>query len=125
MRTNDTAETLRRFDQAFIERNPALLEDVIAPDCIMESMQPAPNGTRYEGYEANLKFWGEMALHPVGHFETEDRVIMGDRATIRWRFHFGDGRSIRGVNLIRVQDGKIAEALAYSKSPAKTAPLPE
>ena len=91
----------------------------------MESMQPAPNGTRYEGYEANLKFWGAMALDRVHYFEVEDTFVMGDRATIRWRFHFGDGGSIRGVSLIRVQDGKIAEALAYAKSPAKTAPLPE
>jgi ketosteroid isomerase-like protein len=125
MKPNDTAETLRRFDRAFQEHNPALLKDLIAPDCIMESIQPAPDGTRYEGYEANLKFWSAMAVDRVSHFEAEDTVIMGDRANIRWRFHFGDGRSIRGVSLIRVRDGKIAEALAYAKSPDHTAPLPK
>jgi hypothetical protein len=125
MQSNDTLEFLRRFNQAFEEHNPALLENLIAPDCVMESMQPAPNGTRYEGYDVNLAFWSAMAVDRVHHFEVEDTFVMGDRANIRWRFHFGDGGSIRGVSLIRVREGKIVEALAYSKAPGQTAPLPE
>lgn len=50
---------------------------------------------------------------------------MGDSAVIRWRFNFGDGGSVRGVNLMRVRDGLIVEALGYAKSPGQTAPLPE
>jgi hypothetical protein len=57
MSTEETAEVLRRFNQAFADNNPSALEDLVAPDCVMESIQPAPNGTRYEGYEVNLKFW--------------------------------------------------------------------
>jgi hypothetical protein len=43
----------------------------------------------------------------------------GDRATNRWRYRFGDGPadSVRGVNLMRVRDGLITEALGYSKTP--------
>ena len=83
----------------------------------MESIQPAPDGTRYEGYDVNLAFWQAMAADRVNHFEVEDTVVMGDRANIRWRFHFGDGGSVRGVSLIRVRDGRIVEALAYAKTP--------
>ena len=61
----------------------------------------------------------------VNHFEVEDTVVMGDRANIRWRFHFGDGGSVRGVSLVRVHDGRIVEALAYAKVPGESAPLPE
>ena len=50
---------------------------------------------------------------------------MGDRAIARWRYHFGDGGSLRGVSLIRVENGRIAEALAYAKVPGQLAPLPE
>jgi hypothetical protein len=33
--------------------------------------------------------------------------------------------SVRGVSLMRVRHGRIVEALAYSKSPGQSAPLPE
>ena len=125
MQPVDTFEIVRRFNQAFQEHNPALLEDLIAPDCVMESIQPAPNGTRYEGYDVNLAFWKAMATDRVNHFEVEDTFVMGDRANVRWRFHFGGGGSIRGVSLMQVRDGRIVEALAYSKSPGQSAPLPE
>ena len=125
MQSNETAEIMRRFNQAFLEHEPKLLEDLIAPDCVMESIQPAPDGTRYEGYDACLKFWQAVASDPVAYFDVEDTVAMGDRAIIRWRFNFGDGGSVRGVNLMAVRDGRIVEALGYSKSPGQTAPLPE
>jgi hypothetical protein len=55
----------------------------------------------------------------------EDTFVMGDRANVRWRFHFGDSGSVRGVSLVRVRDGRIVEALAYAKTPGQSAPLPE
>ena len=125
MQSNDTLAIVRRFNRAFEEHNPALLDNLIAPDCVMESMQPAPNGTRYEGYEVNMAFWTVMAADRVNRFEVEDTFVMGDRANVRWRFHFGDGGSIRGVSLMRVRDGRIIEALAYAKAPGQAAPLPQ
>ena len=125
MQSNDTADIIRRFNQAFQEHKPEFLKDLVGEDCVMESIQPAPNGTRYEGYDVNLAFWEAMAADRVNRFEVEDTIIMGDRANILWRFHFGDGGSIRGVSLIRVRDGRIVEALAYSKVPGQAAPLPE
>lgn len=124
MNAIETAEVVRRFNQAFQEHNPALLDDIVAQDCVMESIQPAPDGTRYEGYDVNLAFWQAMAADRVNRFEVEDTLVMGDRANIRWRFHFGDGGSVRGVSLMHVRDGRIVEALAYSKSPGQSAPLP-
>jgi ketosteroid isomerase-like protein len=125
MQSNETSEIMRRFNEAFLKHEPALLRDLVAEDCVMESIQPAPDGTRYEGYDVCLAFWQALAADAVAYFEVEDTVAMGDRATIRWRFNFGDGGSIRGVNLMRVRDGRIVEALGYSKSPGQAAPLPE
>jgi ketosteroid isomerase-like protein len=125
MQATETFEVVRQFNQAFQEHNPAAFEDLVAPNCVMESIQPAPNGTRYEGYEVNLAFWQAMANDRVNHFEVEDTAVMGDRATILWRYRFGDGGSLRGVSLLKVRDGKIIEALAYAKVPAQSAPLPE
>ncbi len=83
-------------------------------------MQPAPNGERVEGYDANVRFWQAMVADPVGSFEVEDVVVCGDRATNRWRYRFGEGEgnSVRGVTLIKVRGNKIVEAFAYAKTPA-------
>lgn len=116
-----TAEVVGRFIEAFQQKDPSAIPDLVAPGCVMEAIQPAPNGQRVEGYEANVAFWEAMVADPNGTFEVEDIVICGDRATNRWRYRFGEDEasSVRGVTLILVRDGKIAEALAY----AKTAPL--
>ncbi|WP_317208276.1 nuclear transport factor 2 family protein [Rhizobium halophilum] len=72
-----------------------------------------------------MGFWNAVATDAAAYFELEETVTMEDRANIRWRFNFGDGNSVRGVNLMRVRDGKIVEALGYAKSPGQAAPLPE
>jgi ketosteroid isomerase-like protein len=118
--SNATAEVVARFIAAFQGKDPAVVRDLVAPDCVMEAMQPAPDGLRVEGYEANVAFWQAMVADSNGSFEVEDVVISGDRATNRWRYRFGAGdeSSVRGVTLIRVREGKIAEALAYAKTPS-------
>ncbi|MFC0009539.1 nuclear transport factor 2 family protein [Devosia nitrariae] len=116
---------MRRFNQAFLEHQPEILRDLVAPDCVMESIQPAPNGTRYEGYDVCVAFWEALAADRATWFEVEDTFVIGDRANICWRLNFGEGQSVRGVNLVRVRDGRIVEALACSKIPAEAAPLPE
>lgn len=114
-----TARVVQDFIAAFQHKDATQIRELVAPDCVMEAMQPAPDGLRVEGYEANVAFWQAMIADPNGTFEVEDVVISGDRATNRWRYRFGaDGRSVRGVTLIRVRNGKIAEALGYAKTPA-------
>jgi ketosteroid isomerase-like protein len=118
-----TAEVVARFIAAFEQKNPSAIRDLVAPDCVMEAMQPAPNGQRVEGYEPNVAFWQAMIADPTGTFEVEDVVICGNHATNRWRYRFGadEESSVRGVTLIVVRDGKIAEALGYAKTAPRTA----
>jgi hypothetical protein len=47
-------------------------------------------------------------------FEGEEMFACGDRATIRWNCRL-DGGHVRGVDIVRVRDGKIAEILSYVK----------
>lgn len=124
MSAPETPEVVRRFNQAFLDHDPGAFPDLIAQDCVMESMQPAPDGTRYEGYDVNLAFWQALAADRTTQFQTEEMTAAGDRAVIRWRIHFGEGQSMRGVTLLRVRNGRIVEALAYSKVPGEPAPLP-
>jgi ketosteroid isomerase-like protein len=118
MAQRTTAEIIDRFNQAFVDHDPTALDDLVADDCVMEAVQPAPDGARYEGREACLTFWQALTGDRSTQFEAEDIVVSGEHATIRWRYHFGDAPadSVRGVNLMRVRDGQIVEALGYSKT---------
>src|SRR3546814_18505881 len=95
MQTDETSDIMRRYNQAFLEHDPAMLKAVIGPDCVMESIQPAPNGTRYEGHDACMAFWVAIIEDPVAYFDVEDTMGAGERAVIRWRFNFGEGGSVR------------------------------
>jgi hypothetical protein len=44
--TRTTDEVIDRFNRVFRERDATLLEDIIVPDCVMEGVQPALDGTR-------------------------------------------------------------------------------
>src|SRR4051812_18222277 len=114
---NDTSHVVQRFITAFQERDPSLIPDLVSDSCVMEGMQPAPDGLRVEGYLDNVRFWQAMVSDTRGTFELEDLVILGDRAINRWRYRYGDRSSVRGVTLLRVENGKIVEALGYAKTP--------
>ncbi len=49
----NTAEIMERFNAAFLEHDPTLLEDLVAADCVIENTVPAPDGARYEGRAAS------------------------------------------------------------------------
>jgi hypothetical protein len=69
----------------------------------MESVAPAPDGTRYVGRGACLEFWQKLANRRDGAFADEDIVAIDEHAIIRWRYRFGPGlsQSVRGVNVMR------------------------
>ncbi|WP_406346834.1 nuclear transport factor 2 family protein [Streptomyces sp. NBC_00648] len=113
-----TVEVVHRFNRAFIDHDASSLADLIADDCVMEAKEPAPDGTRYEGRAACLEFCRALAEDRTGRFDPEAVVVTGERATVRWRYRFGDGPadSIRGVTLVLVRDGLIVESLGYGKT---------
>ena len=113
-----TLQTVTQFNRAFVQYDASLLDDLIAEDCVMESVEPAPDGTRYVGREACLEFWQRLARNRDGAFVAEDIAAIEDRAIILWRYRFGPAlsKSVRGVNVMRVRDGLIVEALGYVKS---------
>jgi ketosteroid isomerase-like protein len=117
-----TLAVVQRFIEAFQQKDARAVADLVAEDCVMEAMQPAPDGERVEGYAANVRFWEAMVADPIGSFEVEDLIVCREWAINRWRYRFGAGHedSVRGVTLIRVRDGKIAEALGYAKTPPRT-----
>ena len=116
--TPDTADVIRRFNDAFQQHDPGPIAALVAEDCVLENTSPAPDGARFEGHEACVGFWRQIAADTSMTFETEDVLVAGDRATILWRLRFGASQqeSVRGVNLTRVRDGRIVESRGYVKA---------
>jgi ketosteroid isomerase-like protein len=118
MTVRTTREVLDRYNDAFRLHDPGLLNDLIADDCVIEDTGPAPEGARREGGQACLARWSELAGNPALRFTPEAAEIHGDLAVQPWLLQWGDGEQdrVRGVNLIRIREGRIVEARGYVKA---------
>jgi cation diffusion facilitator family transporter len=115
----DTAGAVDRFNQAFNDHDVDAVMAAMTDDCVFENTSP-PNGQRYEGQAEVRAAWEEFfAASPHAHFEGEDVIVAGDRCVVQWVYTWknddGGTDSLRGVDVIRVRDGKVAEKFAYVK----------
>lgn len=118
--TSTTLATIEQFNDAFNRHDVDAVMALMTDDCVFENTSPSPAGERFEGQAAVRAFWDEFfRSSPHAHFEAEDIFASGDRATVRWTYRWGpkssDSGFVRGVDVFRVQDGKVAEKLAYVK----------
>lgn len=88
-------------------------------DCVFESTNPFPDGVRYEGAAAVREYWKKFfAANPDALFETEEMIEMGDRCVVLWVYRkTKDGQPwhLRGIDIFRMQDGKVKDKLSYVK----------
>ena len=76
---------------------------------------------RLEGQAAVCGFFRRFfETTPMAWFDTEDMFAVGDRCVVRWILTFNKeeperGR-VRGVDVFRVGDGRVAEKFSYVKS---------
>jgi uncharacterized protein (TIGR02246 family) len=115
----DTNEaTLQAFLDAFNAHDVDAVMAAMTDDCVFESTAP-PLGERHEGRDAVRAAWEAFfASSPSAHFDAEETIATGDRCVVRWVYTWdadGGGGKVRGVDVIRVRDGKVAEKLAYVK----------
>ena len=89
---------------------------LVTDDIVFESTSPAPDGTRYEGKATVRRAWADLLEStPKARFTVEEQFSDGaGRAIVRWRYDWGEGH-VRGVDIVRVRDGRLAESLAYVK----------
>jgi ketosteroid isomerase-like protein len=109
-------DVVGRFEAALNAHDLDTAMNLVSDDVVFESTSPAPDGARYEGGDALRSVLGDMLVStPKARFSTEEQFCDGtDRAVVRWRYEWGQGH-IRGVDILRIRDGKIAESLAYVK----------
>jgi ketosteroid isomerase-like protein len=110
----DPIEVVAVFGSAWaghdLEGALALLTD----DCVFDATGPAPDGTRCVGPEQIRAAWLPIFEDAASSFEEEELFACGDRVVQRWRYSWAGGH-VRGVDLFRVRDGKVAEKLSYVK----------
>lgn len=118
--TASIADVIARFSTAFNQHDVPAIMDLMTSDCIFENTSPAPDGTRYEGQAAVRVFWEDFfRSSPNAVFQSEDTIICEDRCIVRWLYTWLDDKGqpghVRGVDVFRMRDGKVAEKLAYVK----------
>jgi len=115
----DTRAAVDRFNEAFNRHDVDGVMLAMTDDCVFENTSP-PDGQRYEGQVEVRAAWEELfAASPDAHFDSEDVIVADDRCVVRWIYTWTNEdrttSSLRGVDVLRVRDGKVAEKFAYVK----------
>jgi ketosteroid isomerase-like protein len=117
--TDASRTAVEQFNEAFNRHDVDAIMSWMTEDCVFENTRPAPDGTRLSGQAAVRAFWEEFFdRSPQARFETEELVAFGDRCIVRWIYRWVRDEKpghVRGVDVFRVRDGKIAEKLSYVK----------
>jgi ketosteroid isomerase-like protein len=109
-----TLAAVTRFNEAFARRDVDAVMAAMTDDCVFESTEP-PDGRRYQGQQEVRAAWTELfAAGGDIRFDTEEQITSADRVVARWHYTWADGH-VRGVDVFRVRDGRVAEKLCYVK----------
>lgn len=115
----NTLETIECFNMAFNNHDLDGVMKSMTDDCVFETTNPAPDGVRVEGSEAMREYWGKFfAGNPDANFQVEEMIVSGYRCVVRWIYRkTKDGKPwhLRGVDVFKVENGKVAEKLSYVK----------
>ena len=110
-----TRMVIDQFNAAFNAHDIDTVMALMTADCVFENTYPPPDGERCVGRAAvRANFAAFFAESPHAHFEFEDTFTCADRACVRWLYRWATGH-VRGVDVFRVRDGRIAEKLSYVK----------
>jgi uncharacterized protein (TIGR02246 family) len=110
-------DVVARFNEAFNRHDIEAVMALMTDDVVFENT----SGGRFEGQEAVRAVLARaFELMLTGWFETEKTIALGDHVVVLWLYAF-DRRDperghIRGADIFRVRDGRVAEKLSYVKS---------
>jgi ketosteroid isomerase-like protein len=114
-----TRATIVKFNDVFNRHDADGIAALLTDDTVFEDTSPAPDGKRVEGKAAVTEFWrGWFARNADAHFDAEDVIVSGNRATVLWvyrKMRNGQPWHLRGVDVFTVRDGKVVAKLAYVK----------
>lgn len=112
----DAKTLLDQFNAAFNRHDVDGMMDLMTADCVFENTNPPPGGERFTGQSAVRQFWTDF-FHaaPTARIDIEELFVCGERAVQLWVYHWSEEGFVRGVDVFRLRDGKIAEKLSYVK----------
>ncbi len=114
-----TLETVSAFNAAFNAHDVDAVMRLMTDDVVFENTRPVPDGERHEGQAAVRAFWESFFQRsPKARFAAEESFAAGDRCVVRWVYNWlrdGVPGHVRGVDVFRVRDGRVAEKLSYVK----------
>ncbi len=115
-----TLAAVEAFNAAFAAHDVDAVMACMTDDCMFENSTPAPDGGRLTGAEAVAAYWRQFFTStPSARFRAEEAFAAGDRAVVRWTFDWDEGEEnrghVRGVDVFRVREGRVAEKLVYVK----------
>ena len=108
------------FKEAFNRHDVGGMMKLVSDDCILETPDPAPDGTVHSGKDGLSRSWQNFFSNsPQAHIEIEEIFSFGERCIMRWIYSWVDtagGKGhIRGVDIFRVRNDFICEQLSYVK----------
>ena len=112
-----TLATIERFNEAFNRHDLDAVLKFMTDDIVFENS----SGGRFEG---KVAVGGVLSrafeLMALGRFNTEEMFAYEERCVVRWVYTFNredpTRGNVRGVDLFRVRNTKVAEKLSYVKS---------
>jgi uncharacterized protein (TIGR02246 family) len=111
---DDVLAVIDRFAAAWAAHDLDAALALVTDDCVFDATGPAPDGARAVGPDAIRAAWEPIFSDAASRFEPEETFAAGDRVIQRWTYSWADGH-IRGVDVMRVRDGRVAEKLSYVK----------
>jgi ketosteroid isomerase-like protein len=110
----DPLGVVEAFGAAWAEHDLDRAMAFVTDDCVFDTTDPAPDGTRYEGPAAIREAWTPIFDDLTSRFDQEEVFSAGDRVVQLWRYTWSTGH-VRGVDVFRIRDGMVAEKLSYVK----------
>jgi ketosteroid isomerase-like protein len=116
----EVASVVEAFTDATNSHDVERMLELVSDDVVFEGTTP-PDGLRIVGDKAALReLWeGIFRDSPRAVVAIEEVIVSGDRCTVRLRYIFDRDRPqdghVRGVDVMRLDDGRIAEKLSYVK----------
>jgi ketosteroid isomerase-like protein len=110
----EPTEVVEAFGNAWADHDLDTALEFVTDDCVFDATGPAPDGTRHVGRDAIRLAWEAIVSDLSSRFEPEETFAAGDRVVQLWRYSW-DGGHVRGVDVFRVHEGRVAEKLSYVK----------
>jgi ketosteroid isomerase-like protein len=110
----DPLEVVEKFGAAWTAHDLDAALALVTDDCVFDGTGPAPGGTRSVGKDEIKEAWHAIFDDPYSRFDAEDTFAAGDRVVQLWTYSW-DGGYVRGVDVMRVRDGKVSEKFSYVK----------